>query len=109
MTENPQYIVDYPPTMESWVSTVQQVEELKSQLKQTTQINEMGKKYAESVAEVAQKYAQDAEMMRRVIFTLVCYRGRKIAIPIEDIIERKFEVTQDDKYLYLNAVEEDIQ
>jgi hypothetical protein len=103
--EDTQY-VDYPPTVESWMSTIQQVEELKSQLKQAAQINEMGKKYAESVAEVAQKYAQDAEMMRRVIFTLVYYRGGKLAIPLDDIVEREFKVAQSGNYLYLDVVEE---
>jgi predicted transcriptional regulator len=86
-----------------------QVEELKSQLEQAALVNQIQVKYAQSISEVAEKYAQDSHMMRRVIFTLVHYQGGRLAIPVEDIVERKFEVTQDDKYLYLSVVEEDSQ
>jgi hypothetical protein len=82
------------------------VEELKEQLKQAVEINRMGKEYAESLLKVAQKYAQDAEMMRRVIFTLVYYRGGSLAIPLDDIVEREFKVEQSDEYLYLDVVGE---
>lgn len=85
------------------------IERLRGELAQAAQINSMMKKYTDSVMEVANKYAQDAEMMRRVIFTLVGYAGGHLAIPVEDIIQRKYTAEDDGRFLYLDVVEEDTQ